>query len=697
MRVRPALPVFLSILMLGALSLPKRGWAAWPHDPNNGNVALSTAAGDQQVPTIASDGAGGAIVTWYDYRSGSADIYAQRVNAAGVPQWTADGVALCTAASDQLYPTIVSDGAGGAIVTWQDYRSGTTSDIYAQRVNAAGVPQWTANGVALCTAAGVQQSPTIVSDGAGGAIVTWQDLRGGTTYDIYAQRVNAAGVPLWTADGVAQCTAGNDQLVPMIASDGAGGVIVTWEDQRNGNFDIYAQRVNAAGVPQWTANGVALCTALNNQSAPTIVSDGSGGAIVTWHDYRNGSADIYAQRVNATGVPQWVYDGVALCTAANHQFSPTIVTDGAGGAIVTWYDYRSGTSYDVYAQRIERFGQLGNPEPAIVSVRDVRNDQGGKVGIAWTASYLDVAPGNPLDAYWIWRQTPAAVAQAALRGGAALYDARAALGAPKPGTIRSSVQGTQIYYWEFVASQVAHGFPGYSYTAATLSDSVAGSNPYTLFMVEAEETYAGLYWSSAPDSGYSVDNLPPVAPAPFSGNYAAGVTHLHWGENREPDLAGYRLYRGNSAGFVPGPGNLVVAKPDTGYADGGPAGSYYKLSAVDIHGNESGFSLLTPGSIAAVGGGVPRELALALTSSNPGRGGASLRYSLPQAGAVRLVVYDLAGREARVLASGRLEAGDYSVRWDGRNETGQPVRGGMYLVRLEAEGRSLVRRLALLP
>jgi len=61
------------------------------------------------------------------------------------------------------------------------------------------------------------------------------------------------------------------------------------------------------------------------------------------------------------------------------------------------------------------------------------------------------------------------------------------------------------------------------------------------------------------------------------------------------------------------------------------------------------------------------------------------------------VVYDLAGREARVLASGRLEAGDYSVRWDGRNETGQPVRGGMYLVRLEAEGRSLVRRLALLP
>ena len=94
---------------------------------------------------------------------------------------------------------------------------------------------------------------------------------------------------------------------------------------------------------------------------------------------------------------------------------------------------------------------------------------------------------------------------------------------------------------------------------------------------------------------------------------------------------------------------------------------------------------------------VPRELALALTSSNPGRGGASLRYSLPQAGAVRLAIYDLAGREVRVLASGRLDAGDYSARWDGRNVTGQPVRGGMYLVRLEAEGQVPVLKLALLP
>jgi hypothetical protein len=52
-----------------------------------------------------------------------------------------------------------------------------------------------------------------------------------------------------------------------------------------------------------------------------------------------------------------------------------IVTDGTGGALITWYDYRAG-NYDIYA-RVARFGYLGTPEPVIASVKDVPNDQGG--------------------------------------------------------------------------------------------------------------------------------------------------------------------------------------------------------------------------------------------------------------------------------------------------------------------------------
>jgi hypothetical protein len=56
------------------------------------------------------------------------------VDATGAVHWDADGLALCTATDQQNYPTIAYAGADGAIVTWQDWRNGGLSDIYAQRV-----------------------------------------------------------------------------------------------------------------------------------------------------------------------------------------------------------------------------------------------------------------------------------------------------------------------------------------------------------------------------------------------------------------------------------------------------------------------------------------------------------------------------------------------------------------------------------
>jgi hypothetical protein len=331
--------------------------AGWPTDPLE-NVPLCTAAGNQNTPAITSDGTGGAIVTWYDYRSGNARVYAQRISAGGAIQWAADGVALCTASGAQVSPTIVSDGAGGALIAWVDSRSGN-SDIYAQRITAAGAIQWTADGAALCTAVGTQNITAIDSDGAGGAIVTWQDSRGGVlTADIYAQRISAAGAVQWTADGVAICATTQGQYTPAIVSDGSGWAIVAWVDDRSGNLDIYAQRISAAGVIQWAANGVALCVAPYDQRMPAIVSDGTGGAIVTWSDLHLGiSWDIYAQRISSTGAIQWAANGVPLCSNNSEQVYPAIASDGASGAIVAWQDARGG-NYDIYAQRISAAGAV---------------------------------------------------------------------------------------------------------------------------------------------------------------------------------------------------------------------------------------------------------------------------------------------------------------------------------------------------
>jgi hypothetical protein len=292
-------------------------------------------------------------------------------------------VAICDTAGDWLkFPSIASDENGGAVITWADYRVGSDKpDIYAQRIDSNGVVQWTTNGVAISTAPNSQghfargESPVIVSDGGGGAIITWMDDRSNPSVvtDIYAQRIKANGVLQWTVDGVPICTASSDQWSPTLLSNGSGGAIITWSDSRTFGEDIYAQRIDSIGTVQWTLDGVQICSAASSQSYPTIVSDRNGGAIITWDDSRGSTADIYAQHINASGAAQWTTNGMVISTAASEQDLPTIVSDGLGGAIITWEDRRtrSTTGYDLYAQQVNASGNLGivttvDAEPGIV-------------------------------------------------------------------------------------------------------------------------------------------------------------------------------------------------------------------------------------------------------------------------------------------------------------------------------------------
>ena len=103
--------------------------------------------------------------------------------------------------------------------------------------------------------------------------------------------------------------AANNQVNPTLTTDGSGGSIITWQDKHNGKYEIFAQRMNSDGNALWTTNGVPICTQDSNY-CPVIVSDGSGGAIIAWQSYRgSATADIYAQRVNSSGVVQWTLNG----------------------------------------------------------------------------------------------------------------------------------------------------------------------------------------------------------------------------------------------------------------------------------------------------------------------------------------------------------------------------------------------------
>jgi len=147
----------------------------------------------------------------------------------------------------------------------------------------------------------VQANPVVaISNGARGAILSWTDNRSGT--QAFAEKLDSLGVAAWgDTDGVQLCATTDGQNLSAMVSDGAGGAIVDWTDGRNrlggGGFDIYAQRVNSSGVVQWAPNGDSLCTSPVDKFASFMVPDAAGGALVGW----TSSGGIYAGRVSSNG------------------------------------------------------------------------------------------------------------------------------------------------------------------------------------------------------------------------------------------------------------------------------------------------------------------------------------------------------------------------------------------------------------
>jgi PKD repeat protein len=315
-------------------------------------------SGEHVFPTATSDGTGGAIIVWGGPGVDQfPDLYAQRIDSSGRLLWGSNGVLLVSAPNAQATAGVIPDGHNGAIIAWEDGRD-SGFDVYVQRLSAEGQSLWASNGVRLTAGTGgLANFISIVSDQDGGAILAWNDSR---NYfgDIYAQRVNSSGIALWTSNGVALTSLFADQSFPLLATDGAGGAIVAWVDQRSGEPDIYAGRVDSNGAVLWGVDGVPVCTAPNLQMFPRIVSDNAGGAIVTWDDFRNAAAsrgDIYCQRLNAAGNSLWASNGVPVCSQADHQYGGGLVTDGEHGAIIGWVDQRSGNN-DLYAQRMDAAG-----------------------------------------------------------------------------------------------------------------------------------------------------------------------------------------------------------------------------------------------------------------------------------------------------------------------------------------------------
>lgn len=358
--------VLFIALAAAALLSPTDSAAIWPTDPSI-NVPVVTAVEDQNEFSLTRDSYGGAFLAWQDYRTPGAfdDVYAQHIDATGTPRWTPDGVAVAVGTWNQYAVRVVADGAGGCIVFWTDDVGGTVGDLYAQRLDMWGNPLWGAGGKPICTASGTQYAEVCIGieraePGLDGAIVLFRDGRNGDE-DLFLQWVDLNGNLLLDPSGLVVCTATGDQLFADMTYMGEPGIVMVWRDDRYfaslGIRRIYAQLFDGS-TTVWAPNGVSVNASTENQQIASVVSSEDGFAVVVWQADIGSTPlrNVFAQRIESINGAV-LWDPTGVSVTDSTQ-SQVYPNAVADGAggAIICWEDRRVQTGDIYAQRLDASG-----------------------------------------------------------------------------------------------------------------------------------------------------------------------------------------------------------------------------------------------------------------------------------------------------------------------------------------------------
>ena len=311
----------------------------------------------QFIPSISMDAAGNFVIVWYDFRNDNWDIYFQRYNDAGAALGVNTKVNDDTEGASQEHPSISMDPAGNFVIVWDDYRN-NNYDIYYQRFTSTGAALGVNTKVNDDVDSVKQWDPSISMDPAGNFVVVWIDERN-VNRDIYYQRFTSIGAALGVNTSVNDDASTADQTSPSITMDATGNFIITWQDFRDSNWDIYYQRYTDTGTTLGNNTKVNDDAGGEFQYDPSISMDVTGNFVIAWQDYRNGNWDIYYQRYTDTGTTLGVNTKVNDDIDNAYQKVPSISMDGVGDFAIVWQDYRYGqTNSDIIGQR---YFSNGNP------------------------------------------------------------------------------------------------------------------------------------------------------------------------------------------------------------------------------------------------------------------------------------------------------------------------------------------------
>jgi len=251
---------------------------------------------------------------------------------------------------------------------------------------------WALNGIPIRQGVHIEWQRTADSGNEGELIFAWSDTRNGDR-DVYMQKIDLAGNKLWGETGVQASVTWGRQEDPVIVSDGMGGAFLAWIDYRADEYgDVYGQYINSDGLLQWDPAGVPLAVNDGAQQTANMARGGEGYAFVIWDDWsQSEQGDIFGQVLSVSGpIEDPEHNGFPVADAAGSQSSHTIENSGSD-AVVAWVDTRDPSNPDIYAQRLDNAfnkhwtdqGTLVCGEASEQSAPKVAPADGDRVVLSW--------------------------------------------------------------------------------------------------------------------------------------------------------------------------------------------------------------------------------------------------------------------------------------------------------------------------
>ena len=340
----------------------------------NDGISLSTSTDFQAAPKITETTNGNFVFSWI-VDADQTQIANQKISPDGTKLWGTEPILIQSASEGYSYPDVVSSDNDAVIVVHTTV-TGTfpaqTVKLRATKLDANGLFEWGTGGVMLQNLGTISSFsvPEIYSDNMNGALAAWHDDRDFNNLQSgFVQRVSSSGSIYFPENGAElSLKANRHKFNPVAAFDPVTEqTYAFWmETDANQNQNgISGQLISPTGERLWGDNAKIF----KDLSAPFTASISYLNAHMG-----NGAANLFYLAGNGSGLNQtvegfacdangdfiWSGDFVTLSNSTQDKLQLASSVDNNFNCNLAWGDVRS-SNHDIYAQDINKFGELGNP------------------------------------------------------------------------------------------------------------------------------------------------------------------------------------------------------------------------------------------------------------------------------------------------------------------------------------------------